>query len=62
MRDTATGAVTEWAVFERAALAPGAVLAGPAIIAEDETSTLVGPAWSALIDGHGYIELMRDAS
>ena len=62
VRDTASGTQAEWAVFERAALSPGAALHGPAIIAEDETSTLVGPSWSALIDGHGYIELLRDAS
>ena len=35
-----------WAVYDRAALAPGARIAGPAIIAEDETSTLVGPGWT----------------
>ena len=29
---------------------PGATLRGPAIIAEDETSTLVGPGWTARID------------
>ncbi len=34
-------------VYDRAALAPGATLRGPAIIAEDETSTLVGPGWRA---------------
>ena len=47
MRDTVTGAVADWAVYDRAALGPGASLRGPAIIAEDETSTLVGPRWSA---------------
>ena len=59
VRDTATGMVAEWAVYDRSALAPGATLAGPAIIAEDETSTLVGPGWSARIDGLGYIRLTR---
>jgi N-methylhydantoinase A len=59
VRDTATGAVAEWAVHDRRALAPGATLEGPAIIAEDETSTLVGPGWSARIDGLGYIRLTR---
>jgi N-methylhydantoinase A len=60
VRDTATGEVAEWAVYERTALAPGAALRGPAIIAEDETSTLVGPNWGARIDAHGYIELSRE--
>jgi N-methylhydantoinase A len=62
VRDTATGTVADWAVYDRTTLAPGATLAGPAIIAEDETSTLVGPGWSARIDGLGYIRLTRAAS
>ncbi len=62
VRDTASGEAAEWDVFERTALTPGAALHGPAIIAEDETSTLVGPSWAARIDGHGYIALTRDKS
>ncbi len=60
VRDTADGEAAAWAVFRRDALTPGATLHGPAIIAEDETSTLVGPSWSARIDAHGYIALQRD--
>ena len=62
VRDTATGEVSDWAVYDRAALPPGARISGPAIIAEDETSTLVGPGWTATIDGLGYIELTREAA
>ena len=62
VRDTATGAVAEWAVHDRAALVPGATIAGPAIIAEAETSTLVGPGWSARIDGCGSIRLWRSVA
>ncbi len=62
VRDTATGEVADWEVYDRAALGPGATLRGPAIIAEDETSTLVGPGWTARIERHGYIELVRGAS
>jgi N-methylhydantoinase A len=47
------------AIYERAALAPGAVVRGPAIIVEDETSTLVGRAFDARIDRFGYLELTR---
>jgi len=61
VRDTATGAVADWAVYDRAALPPGATLAGPAIIAEDETSTLLGPGWTARVDAMGYIRLSRGA-
>lgn len=59
MRDTTTGSVSDWAIYDRTALAPGATLDGPAIIAEDETSTLVGPGWRAEIDGFGYIRLSQ---
>ena len=59
VRDTVTGEVTPWEVYDRAALAPGARLAGPAIVAEDETSTLVGPGWTASVDGFGYLHLRR---
>nr|WP_294502758.1 hydantoinase/oxoprolinase family protein [uncultured Rhodopila sp.] len=57
--DTATGAVSDWAVYERAALTPGVSIAGPAIVAEDETSTLIGAGWTAVVNGLGYIEMMR---
>jgi N-methylhydantoinase A len=59
VRDTASGATSEWAVYDRATLAPGATLAGPAIIAEEETSTLIGAGWTARIDGRGYIDMTR---
>jgi len=57
VRDTATGEVTEWAIYDRAALAPGASFAGPAIVAEDETSTLIAPGWTCRVDPRGYLEL-----
>jgi N-methylhydantoinase A len=60
VRDSVTGAEAAWAIFDRAALSPGARLSGPAIIAEDETSTLVGAGWSASITAQGYIELVRE--
>jgi N-methylhydantoinase A len=60
VRDTATGTVEQWAVFERSALRPGASLPGPAIIAEAETSTLVPASWIATINALGYIELTRE--
>ena len=53
VRDTVSGEVSEWSVHVRAALSEGACLSGPAIIAEDETSTLVGPGWTATIDVSG---------
>jgi N-methylhydantoinase A len=59
VRDTVSGEVSDWAIYDRASLAPGATLAGPAIVTEDETSTLVGPGWTVLVNGLGYLELTR---
>ena len=61
VRDTATGEVAAWAIVDRGALEGGAVVEGPAIVAEDETSTLVGLGWSARVDERGYIDLRRAA-
>jgi N-methylhydantoinase A len=57
VRDTTTGEVAPWSIYDRAALTPGVNIPGPAIIAEDETSTLVSPGWTATINSLGYIEL-----
>jgi N-methylhydantoinase A len=46
-------------LYWRADLAPGARISGPAVIAEDETSTVVSPRFDARIDRFGYIELTR---
>jgi N-methylhydantoinase A len=62
VRDTATGAVAEWPVHERAALPPGARFRGPAIVAEAETSTLLGPGWTGRIALDGTVELTREAA
>jgi len=58
VRDTATGEVTGWTLIDRAALVAGEAVRGPAIIAEDETSTLIGPGWTASMNALGYIELI----
>jgi N-methylhydantoinase A len=57
--DTASGMVSDWSVYAREALKPGACFNGPAIVAEAETSTLVGPGWTGRITAEGYIELRR---
>jgi N-methylhydantoinase A len=62
VRDTMTGETASWPVHDRASLAPGARIVGPAIIVEDETSTLVGPGWRGGIDRFGYIELLRETA
>jgi N-methylhydantoinase A len=57
--DSDTADFVEVAIYERAALAPGAIIEGPAVIVEDETSTVVSRHFDARIDGFGYIELTR---
>jgi N-methylhydantoinase A len=60
--DPATGEAIEVPIYWRADLAPGARLTGPAVIAEDETSTVVSGLFEARIDGFGYIHLTRNGS
>jgi len=60
VRDTATGQVADWAVYDRTTMAPGARVMGPCIVVEDETSTLVGPGWACRMDGLGYLELTKE--
>ena len=57
--DPASGEFLTAPVYRREALAPGARVAGPAVIVEDETSTVVTPAFDAAIDGRGAIVLTR---
>jgi N-methylhydantoinase A len=60
IRDTVTGEVADWRVYERDRLGVGARFQGPAIVDEAETSTLVGSGWRGRITAQGYIELTRE--
>ena len=57
--DPETGEFVEVAIHARRELKPGAAIPGPAVIVEDETSTVVSRLFEAHIDGFGYIELAR---
>jgi N-methylhydantoinase A len=57
--DPETGEFVEVAIHERSNLLPGAVIPGPAVIVEDETSTVVSRSFDARIEAFGYIELVR---
>jgi N-methylhydantoinase A len=57
--DPALGTATATPLYWRFDLGPGSVVDGPAIIAEDETSTVVGAGFRAVIDALGYIVLNR---
>jgi N-methylhydantoinase A len=58
--DPETGEFREVAIYWRGDLAVGARIEGPAVIAEDETSTVVSARFDARIDQFGYIELTRN--
>ena len=57
--DPETGEFIEVAIHGRKDLRPGALIPGPAIIVEDETSTVVSRLFDARINAFGYIELTR---
>ena len=57
--DPASGAFIDTPVYERGHLPPGAQIKGPAVITEDDTTTVVSPSFDARIDQFGYIELAR---
>jgi N-methylhydantoinase A len=46
-------------IYWRSDLGPGAKIAGPAVIAEDDTSTVVSRLFEAQVDKFGYIALTR---
>ena len=49
-------------VYQRNAMPPGAVVPGPVVIAEDETTTYVSASFDAHIDGAGCIVMERKAA
>jgi N-methylhydantoinase A len=50
------------AVYDRAALQAGGTFDGPAIIEQDDTTTLLTPGWRARVDGLGNLVLARTAN
>jgi N-methylhydantoinase A len=57
--DPAAGRAVEIPVYRRADMAPGARIAGPALIAEDATTTFVSARFDAMIDAALSIVLAR---
>jgi N-methylhydantoinase A len=57
LTDPATGAADSAAIHARTSLAPGATLCGPALIIEDETTTIIPTHWTARINAGGQIIL-----
>ena len=62
MFDPASGETVTAMLYRRDALSSGSVLDGPAVISEDETSTVVPPNYRARLNGLGEIELLRKES
>ena len=57
--DGRSGRTTEVPVYRREALPPGSAFPGPAIVAEDETSTYISASFAAHIDASGCIVMDR---
>ena len=50
--DGETRRMTEWPVYDRYALSPGATVKGPALIEERESTCVIGSGQSATVDAH----------
>lgn len=57
--DPGTATNVEMPTYRRDALKPGVALSGPAVIVEDETSTVISPRFDATIDANNYIVMRR---
>lgn len=57
--DPPTGRLESIALYNRGALMPGSTIAGPALIVEDETTTLVTKTFTARIDAFGAVVMTR---
>jgi N-methylhydantoinase A len=57
--DGRAGSSIDVPLYRREKLVPGAKLAGPAVIAEDETSTFVSAGFTAHVDAAGCIVMER---
>ena len=57
--DSRVGQFFDYAVYERAALSPGMRLSGPAVVCEDETTTVVSATYEASVDASGFLRLTR---
>jgi len=60
--DGRSGKTADVPVYRREKLPPGSRFSGPAIVAEDETSTYVSASFAAHIDASGCIVMDRKAA
>src|SRR5450830_1908216 len=59
LQDDAPAGWRDAALYQREALAPGATLNGPAVIAERNSTTVVEPGWQARMGADGCLLLQR---
>jgi N-methylhydantoinase A len=57
--DPDAGTFITAAVFERDRLKPGARFSGPAVVIENETTTVVSDKFRVTVNGFGYLECVR---
>jgi len=60
--DPACGEALSYGQLRRTDLRPGDRIKGPALIVEDETTTVISPSFDAAIDARGYIVLTRKST
>jgi N-methylhydantoinase A len=58
--DTGAGAFIDYAVYERGDFNPGARVLGPALVIEDETTTVATRAFSVTMDARSHLILQRN--
>ncbi|MCW3837900.1 hydantoinase B/oxoprolinase family protein [Sphingomonas canadensis] len=56
------GAWHDTPVYDRAALAAGAEVAGPALVSDPVSTTVIEPGWQAEVNGEGSLILTRSAA
>jgi N-methylhydantoinase A len=57
--ETKAGSFIEYAVYERSDFTPGAHVAGPALIVEDETTTVATSSFTVRVDARHHLILER---
>jgi len=60
--DPDEGTMKTFQVYQRKDLRPGMMINGPAIISEDETTTVVTKGYVARINGLGYIVISKEST
>jgi N-methylhydantoinase A len=59
--DAGAGGLVDYAVYERSHFVPGARVPGPALVVEDETTTVVTGGFAVRLDAHWHLILDRNA-